>query len=124
MKQKNSLFSFLTMVTLFLVIFFVAYNQIFIDYIPVSNSPDKDDYSKWVNEQFSAYDGSSYWLIKYVKQSMNDPDSFQHIETRYTDNGDKTLTVTMKYRGNNAFGGKVVNYANAIFDYKNNKITK
>lgn len=61
-----------------------------------------------IKEQFSAWDGSHIELEKYVKQSMNDPDSYEHIESAWIDNG-STITVTLKFRGANAFGGKVVN---------------
>ena len=41
---------------------------------------------------------------------MNDPESFEHVATRYRDNGgDKGVTVYMQFRGRNAFGGKVLN---------------
>jgi hypothetical protein len=55
---------------------------------------------------------------------MNDPDSFEHVETRYSINKNKDgILVIMKYRGNNAFGGKVLNYVTAKADYKTNILT-
>jgi len=60
----------------------------------------------------SAWDGSCRGLVKYVKDNMNDPGSFEHVETRYSIQGDCAVLV-MKYRGKNAFGGVVTNYVKA-----------
>lgn len=54
----------------------------------------------------SAPGGASPALIKYVRNRMNDPESFQHVQTLYVDRGEY-LQVSMKYRGKNAFGGTV-----------------
>ena len=43
---------------------------------------------------------------------MNDPDSYDHVETVYWDKGDYLVVMT-KYRGNNAFGGKVLGIVKA-----------
>lgn len=56
---------------------------------------------------FSAWDGAHMKLERWVKNTMNDPDSYEHIETRYVDNT-TTIGIIMKFRGKNAFGGKVV----------------
>jgi len=64
---------------------------------------------------FSGWDGSHRELEKLVKQSMNDPGSYEHVETRYSDKGDY-LAVYMKFRGKNAFGGTVVNWVTANCD--------
>lgn len=63
-----------------------------------------------IKECFSTWDGSHIKLEKWVKDNMNDPDSYEHIESRYDDNG-ATITIYLKFRGKNAFGGKVVNMA-------------
>ncbi|WP_206046916.1 zinc ribbon domain-containing protein [Mangrovimicrobium sediminis] len=64
---------------------------------------------------FSAWDGSHRNLEKIVKASMNDPDSYDHVETRYTDKGD-FLIVRTEFRGKNAFGGTVKNFVTAKTD--------
>lgn len=61
-----------------------------------------------IKSQFSAWDGSHYGLEKYIKRHMNDPDSYDHVETRYLDKGDRLLVIT-SFRGKNAFGGVVKN---------------
>jgi hypothetical protein len=62
--------------------------------------------------QFSAWDGSNRALEKYIKSSMNDPKSYEHVETRYSDEGDY-LFVSTTFRGKNAFGGVVTNNISA-----------
>lgn len=74
-----------------------------------------------IEKLFSAYDGSNRALEKYIKDNMNDPDSYDHIETRYSDKGDHLLVIT-KFRGANAFGGKVINIVSANVDLEGNVI--
>ena len=87
-------------------------------------SPEKQakiDYKEWIDSQFSAWDGSHVKLVELVKENMNDPKSFEHVETKYIDNGD-SLTIFMKFRGTNAFGGKILNTVTGHADYKANNI--
>ncbi|MFZ3172087.1 MAG: hypothetical protein WA118_08915 [Carboxydocellales bacterium] len=65
-----------------------------------------------IEKQFSAWDGSHITLSKYIKESMNDPDSYEHIKTVYRDMNDY-LMVTTTFRGANAFGGVVKNSVTA-----------
>jgi hypothetical protein len=67
---------------------------------------------KQIEEQFSVWDGSHRNLEKVIKKAMNDPDSYEHVETIYSDRGDH-LVVKTTYRGKNAFGGVVRNYVRA-----------
>ena len=64
-----------------------------------------------IERHFSKYDGSYTKFRNYIKDNLNDPSSFEHVETRYTDNKDGTVNVIMKYRGKNAFGGIITKYA-------------
>ena len=68
-----------------------------------------------IDKQFSGWDGSHRGLTKYIKENMNDPDSYEHIETRFMDRGDHIFVAT-KFRGANAFGGKVVSVISAKVD--------
>lgn len=43
---------------------------------------------------------------------MNDPDSYKHVDTTYSDQGDHLVVLT-SFRGKNAFGGVVKNYVKA-----------
>lgn len=59
-----------------------------------------------IERQFSAWDGSHYNLERTIKAAMNDPDSYEHVNTGYVDDGD-SLRVQTTYRGRNALGGVV-----------------
>ena len=61
-----------------------------------------------VEHCFSGWDGSHTVLSSAIKQSMNDPDSYEHVETRWKEK-EKTLIVSTKFRGKNAFGAKIIN---------------
>lgn len=60
-------------------------------------------------------------LDVYVKHNMNDPDSFEEISYDYSYH--KTyFIILLKFRGKNAFGGKVINYIKAKTDLEGNVI--
>lgn len=63
-----------------------------------------------IEESFSRWSGAQIYLEKYIKDDLKDPESYEHIETTYRDNGE-TLTVKMRYRAKNSFGGYVVSQA-------------
>ncbi len=65
-----------------------------------------------LENSFSAWDGSHIALTKLIKQSMNDPKSYEHDKTVYWDKGDH-LIVRTDFRGKNAFGGVVRNWVKA-----------
>lgn len=58
-----------------------------------------------IAKAFSAWDGSHRQLEAYIIKQLRDPDSYEHIETRYIDSGEDTLTLYTKYRAKNGFGG-------------------
>jgi hypothetical protein len=68
--------------------------------------------TEMIEQQFSAWDGSHRNLERVIKAGMNDPDSYEHVETRYGDRGDH-LIVSTTFRGRNAFNGMVVNTVRA-----------
>lgn len=74
-----------------------------------------------VEKQFSAWDGSHINLEKVIKAGMNDPDSYKHVKTTYTDLGEN-LIVRTTFRGKNAFGGVVTNTIMASVDVNGNVI--
>lgn len=82
---------------------------------PQNTNPRKTQ----IGKHFSAWDGSHNGLTKYIKKSMNDPKSYEHVETRYSDNGDH-LMVKTTFRGKNAFGGLVTNSITAKVDLNGN----
>lgn len=72
-----------------------------------------------VESQFSAWDGSHRGLTRIIKEAMNDPGSYDHAETRYSDKGSYLIVRTV-YRGKNAFGGIVKNAITAKVDLNGN----
>jgi len=67
---------------------------------------------KKIEFQFSAWDGSHRNLERVIKELMNDPDSYDHVETVFWDVGDH-LVVRTTFRGKNRFGGVVKNSVKA-----------
>jgi len=74
-----------------------------------------------VEKQFSQWDGSHPGLSKLIKKSMNDPDSYEHVETRFRDDGESIFIIT-EFRGKNAFGGTIKNTVTARVDFQGNVI--
>ncbi|POD69611.1 hypothetical protein BKM17_25385 [Pseudomonas syringae group genomosp. 3] len=75
--------------------------------------------TKQIENQFSQWDGSHRTFERLIKQAMNDPDSYEHVDTRYVDKG-KFIRVYSTFRGKNAFGGTVKNTRIADFDIDGN----
>lgn len=86
-----------------------------------SSSSDKDR-ETLIENQFSVWNGSHHSLTKYIKDSMNDPSSYKHVETKYIDKGDYLIVITT-FRGKNAFGGVVKNSITAQVDLDGNIIS-
>jgi hypothetical protein len=61
-----------------------------------------------IDRQFSAWDGSHVKLTRMIKESMNDPSSFEHVKTVYWDMGDH-LIINITFRGKNVFNATVTN---------------
>lgn len=74
---------------------------------------------KLIEEQFSAWDGSHIGLTRMLKKNMRNPDSYEHIETTYRDNG-KSLVIKTRYRGQNGFGGMTIGEVMARVDFNGN----
>ena len=68
-----------------------------------------------IGKSFSDWDGSHIKLEEYIKSNMNDPKSYEHIETKYWDY-DNYLIVQTSFRGKNAFGALVRNQIKAKVD--------
>jgi len=74
-----------------------------------------------IESQFSLWDGSHEQLTKAIKKSMNDPSTYEHVDTVYWDQGDH-LIVQTTFRGSNAFGAIVKNSVKAKVDLIGNVI--
>jgi len=75
----------------------------------VTPTPDR---KQEISRQFDSYDGSHIKLVRYVKEKMNDPKSFEHVKTEYADKGDY-IYLEMTFRGKNALGVLVLNKVTA-----------
>lgn len=75
-----------------------------------------------VQSQFSGYDGSHRKVEAAVKASMHNPDSYEHVETRYQA-GTEAITVVTTFRGTNKFGAVVTNKAIATVDGDGNVLS-
>lgn len=75
-----------------------------------------------IDRQFSGWDGSNVYVERYIKQNMNDPKSYEHIETSHRDKGDHILVRT-KFRGSNALGVKVIQVVDAKVDIDGNVLS-
>ncbi|MFK4132220.1 hypothetical protein ACI2KR_07995 [Pseudomonas luteola] len=77
---------------------------------------------KTIEAQFSGWDGSHRGLERIIKASMNDPDSYEHVKTTYSDMGGNRIRVKEVFRGKNGFGGMVLNSITADFTIDGNLI--
>lgn len=60
-----------------------------------------------IKNQFDPWYGNHLPLTRYVKRKMNDPASFEHVETRYADKG-SYVYLEMDFRGKNAMNAMVL----------------
>lgn len=72
---------------------------------------------------FSAWDGSNRELVELVKANMNDPDSFEHVETRFKDHGDG-YRIVMTFRGKNAFNATITQQIMARLNKQTRQLTE
>lgn len=79
------------------------------------------DRQEKIERQFSSWNGSHIGLTRFIKDNMNDPDSYDHTETKFRDDGNSLYVVT-KFRGKNAFGGVVISTVTAKVDLDGNVI--
>jgi hypothetical protein len=104
--------------------------------IPLFTSENKKDsltqfqkdsitHENWIKAQFSPWDGNHAETVKMIKNSMNDANSFKHIETTYSDFGKMGLVINTTFQGTNIYGAVVTNYAiskidstGKIYDFK------
>ncbi len=82
----------------------------------------KEEYNKrckdFEKKCLSPWDGSNIKLKRYVKERMNDPESFEHIKTSYRLFTDYAV-LTMRFRGKNAFNALVTNKVVAKINLEN-----
>lgn len=105
-----------------LIIFGVLAALIILIVVNVSKETDpKEKRAEQLSEQFDPMWGNHIGLTNYIKNSMNDPDSFEHVETKYWDM-DSVLVVAETYSGKNALGGRVKGFVKARVNMQGNVI--
>lgn len=67
------------------------------------------------SECLSDWDGSCPDLVEKVKGVLNDPKSFQHVETRYIIQ-ENSYYIEMKFRAKNSYGALILNVSTALVD--------
>jgi hypothetical protein len=67
---------------------------------------NRDNAQRAIDTYTRAYDGSCVPLVSYVKDKMYDPNSFEHLSTKYSI-GSGYVFVSMEYIGTNGFGGRM-----------------
>jgi hypothetical protein len=72
-----------------------------------------------IENQFSTWDGSHLKLSLLIKENCRNPDSYEHIETSYRDDGNSIYVIT-KYRAENGFGGMSIGIVSAKVDINGN----
>jgi len=72
-----------------------------------------------IKSSFSVFDGSHRGLTRLIKQGLNDPKSYEHVETSHKVMADY-MVVTTVFRGKNAFGALVKNQVTAKVDFEGN----
>ncbi len=82
---------------------------------PIPQKTQEELRKEKIERHFSQWDGSHKVLTRRIKESMNDPDSYEHVGTTYMDMGNH-LIVTTEFRGKNAFGGVVLNWIKVKVD--------
>lgn len=77
---------------------------------------------KKILAQFSSWSGSHRRLEKYIKKNLKDPDSYDHVETKYRDNGDHIVVYTT-YRAKNSFNATVTEHVVAKASIDGSSVT-
>jgi len=86
-----------------------------------SSDPGKARKEK-IEKMFNPWNGEHTKLKEMIKANMNDPESYEHIETTFSDL-DTVIIVNQKYSGKNAFGGRVQGVVEASVDLSGNVIS-
>ena len=116
MEPKKTSIKPLNVIVFFAFLFLIVYQLVRKEESNLNaNGTPKTEREAQLSKYFSAWDGSNPTLERLIKNAMNDPDSYEHIETVYWDMTDHIIVRTV-YSGNNAFGGRVKNFVKAKLD--------
>ena len=95
-----------------------------------SDEPETVNYTKEqtdsikIASQFDRWDGSHIKTREAIQSLMNDPESYENVETRYIQyaSNDTLMKVVVKFRGKNQFGGVVTQVYTSLIDTAGNVI--
>lgn len=91
---------------------------------PPTPEKPKTAYEQWQDANFSVLDGSNKQLVAKIKPLLKDPDSFKHLETKFTEpDSDGNVHVRMTFTATNSFGGRISYTATADINIKTNVLT-
>lgn len=73
----------------------------------------------------SPWDGSLAPLVDFVKESMKDPESFEHDKTLYLQStkDSNEFVITMNYTGTNSFNAKVKSSVKCLYNVNTKEIS-
>jgi hypothetical protein len=86
--------------------------QIQQEQLEIAKQQAEDNYNKLpffekFKKTLSRWDGSYEPMKKAVKQSCNDPSSFEHVQTSYAPNNKNEVVCLMVYRAKNGFNALI-----------------
>lgn len=73
--------------------------------VAISNATYEPTEKEKLEAGFSIWDGSHIEFTNYLKEQLRDPDSYEHIETRYGKKGSDSVRIQTTFRAKNGFGG-------------------
>lgn len=75
-----------------------------------------------IDKLFSPYDGSNEAVVNWIKEHIKDPDSYKHLETKFSDQNTYIHVITT-FTATNSYGGRVKSICDARIDTVGNLIT-
>jgi len=79
----------------------------------------QEKHKQKVEALFSGWNGSHKKLEKMIKQNLNDPSSYEHVQTLYWDEQDSVIVKTT-IRAKNGFGAIMTTSYRAVSDLQGN----
>ncbi|OTQ29166.1 hypothetical protein [Gilliamella apicola] len=76
-----------------------------------------------ISSQFTDESGVHRKLEKFIKFKLKDVSTYKHLETKYVENDDDTLTITITFKGKKGDSSKITkNTVKAVVDLNGNPI--
>jgi hypothetical protein len=75
-------------------------------------------------KQFSGWSGAHIKTERFIKQNLKDPDSYDHVSTRYKVNNEDTLIILTTYRAKNSFGATILETTKVLVSSENGDVIR